>query len=66
MNVAGRKIVGSMSTSFMPGLSSSSAFSTLRVTSSVFPVGCFSTIRSRPMPSSVAPGFAALSPDDAV
>ncbi len=66
MNVAGRKIVGSISTSFMPGLSSSRAFSTLRVTSSVFPVGCFSTIRSSPMPSSVASAFAALSPDDAV
>ena len=34
-----------------PGLRSSRAFSTFWVTSSVLPVGCFSTIRSRPSPS---------------
>ena len=49
--VAGRKIVESISTSFSPGLSALSAASTLRVTSSVLPVGCFSTISSNPGPS---------------
>ena len=34
-----------------PGRRASSAFSTSLVTSSVLPVGCFSTIRSRPSPS---------------
>ena len=51
MNVAGRKMVGSMSTPFNPGFRSSMAFSTCLVTSSVLPVGCFSTISSRPSPS---------------
>ena len=37
MKVAGRKMVESISTSFRPGLSASSAASTLRVTSSVLP-----------------------------
>ena len=51
MNVAGRKMVGSISTPVRPGSRSSSAASTLRVTSSVLPSGCFSTISSRPGPS---------------
>ena len=52
MNVAGRKMVGSTSTPVRPGLAaSSSAASTPRVTSSVLPSGCFSTISSRPGPS---------------
>ena len=51
MNVAGRKMVGSTSTSFSPGRSASSAASTRRVTSSVFPSGCFSTINNSPGPS---------------
>ena len=51
MNVAGRKMVGSISTSVRPGRSASSAASTSRVTSSVLPPGCFSTISSRPGPS---------------
>ncbi|MCG3163696.1 MAG: hypothetical protein JMDDDDMK_05141 [Acidobacteria bacterium] len=51
MKVAGRKIVESISTSFKPGRSALSAASTLRDTSSVLPVGCFSTISSRPGPS---------------
>ncbi len=51
MNVAGRKMVGSISTPFKPGFRSSIAFSTFLVTSSVLPVGCFSTIKSRPSPS---------------
>ncbi len=44
-------MVGSMSTPFSPGFRASRAFSTCWVTSSVLPVGCFSTIRSRPSPS---------------
>ena len=51
MNVAGRKMVGSISTSVRPGRSASRAASTWRVTSSVLPQGCFSTISSRPGPS---------------
>ena len=52
MNVAGRKMVGSISTSVRPG---SQRLQRLlrrwRVTSSVLPSGCFSTISSRPGPS---------------
>ena len=44
MNVAGRKIVVSISMPGRPGRSSSSALSTPRVTSSVFAHGSFSTI----------------------
>ena len=48
MNVAGRKIVESIWTPCSPGFIASRAASTLRVTSSVLPVGCFSTISSSP------------------
>jgi hypothetical protein len=48
MNVAGRKIVESTWMPVRPGFISSKAASTLRVTSSVLPVGCFSTISSNP------------------
>lgn len=41
MNVAGRKIVESISTSWRPGFRASRAASTLRVTSKVLPVACF-------------------------
>ena len=44
-------MVGSMSTPLRPGFRASRAFSTSWVTWSVLPVGCFSTIRSRPSPS---------------
>ena len=48
MNVAGRKIVVSYSTSRMAGARSDIAFSTLRVTSKVLAQGCFSTISKSP------------------
>ena len=48
MKVAGRKMVGSMSTPLFFRSSVARAFSTLRVTSSELPCGCFSTIKSRP------------------
>ncbi len=51
MKVAGRKMVESTSTPARPGCSAASAASTSRVTCSVLPSGCFSTIRSRPGPS---------------
>ncbi len=51
MNVAGRKIVVSISTSFSPGRSASMAASTPRVTESVLAPSCFSTISRRPGPS---------------
>ena len=55
MNVAGRKMVESTSTPARPARSASSAASTSRVTSSVLPSGCFSTISSRPGPSLMTP-----------
>ena len=55
-NVAGRKMVGSMSTAVRPGANSRNASSTRRDTSSVFPSGCFSTISSSPgVPSAATP-----------
>ena len=51
MNVAGRKIVLSITTPGSAGFISSSTFSTPVVTSSVFPQGCFSTMSKRPSPS---------------
>jgi hypothetical protein len=51
MNVAGRKMVESISTSARPGFIASSASSTPSVTSNVFPHGCFSTILRVPGPS---------------
>ena len=48
MKVAGRKIVGSTSRPVSPGFNASSAASTRRVTSSVLPSGCFSTISNSP------------------
>ena len=48
MNVAGRKIVESIAMPGRPGLSSSSAASTPRVTSRVFAHGSFSTMSIRP------------------
>ena len=51
MNVAGRKIVVSMSMPTRPGRSSSIAASTPRVTSSVFAHGNFSTMSMSPGPS---------------
>ena len=48
MKVAGRKIVGSISTSGSAGLNRSSTSSTPAVTDSVFAPSCFSTISSRP------------------
>ena len=51
MNVAGRKMAASISTSWRPGLRASSAESTCRVTMSVLPQGCFSTMSKRPGPS---------------
>ena len=50
MNVAGRKIVVSMATSGSPGFRAAIAASTSRVTWSVLPSGCFSTISIRPSP----------------
>ena len=49
--VAGRKIVGSISTPARAGRSVSRACSTWRVTSRVLACGCFSTIKSSPGPS---------------
>ena len=51
MNVAGRKIVVSMSMSVRPGRSSSTAASTPFVTSTVLAQGNFSTMSIRPGPS---------------
>ena len=51
MNVAGRKMVGSTSTSSSPGAAPRARARRPRVTSSVLPPGCFSTISSRPGPS---------------
>ena len=51
INVAGRKIVVSISTSFSPGRNVSIAASTARVTDSVFAPSCFSTMSRRPGPS---------------
>ncbi len=52
-NVAGRKILLSTLIPVRPGFSSSSAASTRRVTSSVFPWGCFSTMSNNPGPASM-------------
>ena len=51
IKVAGRKIVGTISTSLSPGFMAARASSTLRVTSSILAAGCFSTISNRPTPS---------------
>ena len=55
MNVAGRKMVESTSTPASAGFRAARASSTSRVTCSVLPSGCFSTIRSRPGPPLMTP-----------
>ena len=51
MKVAGRKMVESTSTPAVPASARRAPSSTSRVTCSVLPSGCFSTISSRPGPS---------------